>query len=259
MGYPEDDCFDETEHAQSDEQLSGAVTLKNITFGYAKLAPPLLTDFSLDVQKGMRVALLGSSGSGKSTVAKLIAGLYKPWSGEILFDRHPREHFTRSAFVSSVSVVDQDIVLFEDSVLQNIKLSDASIEDTDMVQAAQDAGIHHTVLRRGKGYEEIITPGGRNWSGGQRQQMEIARALADNPTLLILDEATSALDAGTEQQVMDNIKARGITLILIAHRLSTVRDADLILVLDNGHVVESGTHETLMNAQGAYAKLVSAV
>lgn len=200
---------------------------------------------------------MGSSGSGKSTVAKLIAGLYKPWSGQILFDGIPREQVPRQVLTASIAVVDQDIALFEDTIFNNLTLWDKSIDEATVIEACKDAQIHEDIMGRPGGYAHVIKEGGKNFSGGQRQRLEIARALAQRPTILILDEATSALDTKTEHLIMEAVKAKGISLIIIAHRLSTIRDCDEIIVLDQGQVVERGTHEELLKLGGKYSALVS--
>ena len=259
MKYPEDVVFDNSCSDKDTEydKLSGNIEIKNITFGYSRLADPLIKDFSMTLKSGSRVAFVGPSGCGKSTISKLISGLYMPWSGEILFDGKPISQIDRSVFTGSLAVVDQDIILFEDTIANNIKMWDNSIEDFEMIMAARDAQLHEDIMQRDGGYNYRLTEGGKDFSGGQRQRMEIARVLAQDPTIVILDEATSALDAKTEYDVVNSIKDRGITCIVVAHRLSTIRDCDEIIVMDQGNVIERGTHEELMKKGGAYTQLVS--
>ncbi len=259
MNYPTDIEYPDQANPDDMEfnKLTGKIELKNVTLGYSRMAPPLIENFSLTIEPGQCIAFVGSSGSGKSTLSKLISGLYKPWSGEILFDGKPIEEINRSIFTSSLAVVDQDIILFEDTIANNIKMWDLSIEDFEMIMAARDAQIHDDIMQRVGGYQYRITEGGKDLSGGQRQRLEIARVLAQDPTIVILDEATSALDAQTESSVVKSITDRGITSVVIAHRLSTIRDCDEIIVLDHGKVVERGNHEELYAKGGLYTKLVS--
>ena len=259
MEYPEDVSGDDgiLDENTSYDKLSGSLEMRNVTFGYSRLDQPLIENFNLSLKPGSRVAFVGASGCGKSTLSKLISGLYKPWSGEILFDGKPISEIDRSVFTGSLAVVDQDIILFEDTIANNIKMWDTSIEDFEMIMAARDARIHEDIMRREGGYQYKITEGGKDFSGGQRQRMEIARVLTQDPTIIILDEATSALDAKTEYEVVKSIKDRGITCIVVAHRLSTIRDCDEIIVMDNGRVVERGTHDELYAKGGVYTQLVS--
>lgn len=260
MQYPEDAVYGPETQLRDDveyDKLSGSVVMRGVTFGYSRLAEPLIEDFDLTLKPGSRVALVGASGCGKSTIAKLIAGLYQPWSGEILFDGKPINEIDRSVFTGSLAVVDQDIILFEDTIANNIKMWDSSIEDFEMILAARDASLHEDIMQREGGYNCRLAEGGKDLSGGQRQRLEIARVLAQDPTIIILDEATSALDARTEYEVVRSINERGITCIVVAHRLSTIRDCDEIIVLDHGKVTERGTHEELYALGGAYTRLIS--
>nr|WP_241838220.1 NHLP family bacteriocin export ABC transporter peptidase/permease/ATPase subunit [Streptomyces sp. CB03234] len=255
--FPVDALYARVEPDTSTRRLKGHVELDNITFGYSPLDKPLLSGFSLTVGPGRQVALVGGSGSGKSTVSRLISGLYAPWEGTIRIDGQRLEDIPRGALAASVSFVDQDVFLFEGTVRDNVALWDPSIPDDAVVAALKDAAVYDDVIaRRPGGIHSRVEQDGRNFSGGQRQRLEIARALVRRPSILVLDEVTSALDARTEQVIIDNLRRRGCACVVIAHRLSTVRDSDEIVVLDHGTVVERGRHEELLAASGAYAELV---
>ena len=258
MEYPSDSVFSQSVQDETEQKLSGHIELKNVAFGYSPLEAPLIHDFNLTLEPGKSVAIVGGSGCGKSTMSKLISGLYKPWSGELLFDGKPLSEISPARFRASLAVVDQDIILFEDTIANNIKMWDNSIEDFEMILAARDAQLHDDIMARPDGYQHRLLEGGKDFSGGQRQRIEIARALAQDPTCIILDEATSALDAKTEYEVVKAIRNRGIACIVIAHRLSTIRSCDEIIVMEHGEIKDRGTHAELMEKSTIYRELVSA-
>ena len=237
-------------------KLTGDIELRDVTFGYDRSLPPILSHFSLKIKAGERIALVGSSGSGKSTIMSLVSGLYEPWEGEVLFDGKPRKAIDRMTFIDSVSVINQDVILFEGTIADNVKMWDESIEDFAMVLACNDAQIHHEIMERPGAYQGTVMERGKNFSGGQRQRIEIATALAKEPTIFLMDEGTSALDPKTEAKVMENLYGMGMTMIMIAHRLETIAKCDQIYVVEQGHITQHGTHDELRQMDGLYRNLL---
>jgi NHLM bacteriocin system ABC transporter peptidase/ATP-binding protein len=260
LRYPADPQYGQTREALQFEpqqvKLSGRVELKNVTFGYSPLEPPLIDDFNLKVEPGQRIALVGSSGSGKSTVAKLVAGLYEPWSGEVLFDGMPRKNIPRDLIVNSLAVVDQEIFLFGGTITDNVTMWDSTISSRRVGTACRDGAIAEVIEAREDAYLSRVQEGGGNFSGGQCQRLEISRALVGDPTIVVLDEATSALDPATELHIDDSMRRRGCTCVVIAHRLSTIRDADEIIVMERGRIVQRGTHDEMKDVDGPYKALI---
>ncbi len=258
MEYPDENIFSEKTESIY-QSLSGNIEMKDVVFGYNILSKPLIENFSLSIESGQSIAIVGDSGCGKSTISKLLSGIYEPWSGQILFDGKPLKDIYKGVFRSSVAVVDQDITLFEGSIMDNIRMWDPNIDDMAIIQASKEAQFHDDVMKRPHGYKGKLQEDGRDLSGGQRQKLEIARALASNPSILILDEATSALDAKNEYEVLQAVKKRNITCIMIAHRLSTIRSCDKICVMENGKIQGIGSHEELMKSNALYQNLVRVV
>jgi len=255
MRYPEDPAL--SGDGAELRKLDGHIEIKNVTFGYNRLEEPIFKDFSLDIKKGSTIAFVGLSGCGKSTLVKLISGLCQPWDGEILFDGKRRNEYKREVMTSSIGVVNQEICVFEDTLMENLKMWDRTIDNGAVIKACRDAEVHEEIMLRGGGYDCSVSQDGRNFSGGQLERLEIARTLAQKPTILILDEASNALDSNTERKIMRRIKARGITTIIVSHRLSAIVDTDEIIVFQRGEIVERGKHSELFAAGGLYSRLVT--
>lgn len=256
MNYEQDGKFKDTETVPMSLKLQGNVELDNIAYGYSILEKPLVENFSFNLESGKSIAFVGASGCGKSTVSKIVSGLYQPWEGEVRMDGVPLDKIPAEIITSSVSTVSQEITLFSGTIKENLTMWNKSVMDVDLVRAAKDACIHDVITSKPGAYDYKLSEGGTNMSGGQRQRLEIARALVTNPTILIMDEATSALDPVIEKEIMDNIKRRGCTCVIVAHRLSAIRDCDEIIVMDRGKIVQRGTHEELSQVEGHYQRLI---
>ncbi len=256
MRYKVSSEFEEHDKADVNTKLSGEVSLSNVTFGYSRLEEPLIDDLGFDIPSGRSLAIVGASGSGKSTVSKICNGLYEPWGGEVMFDGMPLSSIPEEVFAASVSTVNQNICLFSGTVRDNLTMWNRHIPQTDVIRAAKDACIHDVITAKPGAYDHVITEGGSDFSGGQRQRLEIARALVTNPSIIIMDEATSALDPLAEKEIMNNIKRRGCTCIIVAHRLSAIRDCDEIIVMEHGRIVQRGSHEKLAFEEGQYKQFI---
>lgn len=251
--YPEDKRYEKAEENKGlQRKLNGEIELRNISFGYSSLKPPLVSNFNFHLFSGQTIAFVGPSGCGKSTISKIVSGLYHPWSGQILFDGKPLDKHPKSCITASIATVSQNITLFSGTIRDNITMWNPAIIEEDMIAAAKDACIHDFIISCPGGYDYVLTENATNLSGGQRQRLEIARALATKPSILVMDEATSALDPIVEKKVMDNIKRRGCTCVIVAHRLSAIRDCNQIIVMNNGEVIQCGTHHSLMQEKGFY-------
>jgi ABC-type bacteriocin/lantibiotic exporter with double-glycine peptidase domain len=257
MKNPIDPLFITQEGKEGEiKRLEGYLEMRNVSYGYSLLDPPFIENFNLKLAPGQRVALVGPSGCGKTTVGRLISGLIHPWTGEILYDGKSRLEHSREDLTGSLATIDQEIFLFSGTIKDNITLYDRTISDEEIIHAAKAAGIHDEIVQKPGGYSYVLTEGGMNFGGGQRQRLEIARGLLLNPRILILDEATSSLDTKTEEVIVQNIRHRSCTCIMVAHRLSSIRDCDEIIVLDHGKIIQRGTHDDLKNLPGTYRELV---
>jgi ABC-type bacteriocin/lantibiotic exporter with double-glycine peptidase domain len=256
MKYEEDGKFKETKKVPMTMKLEGVVDLEDISFGYSILENPLVEGFNFHLNSGSSIAFVGASGCGKSTVSKIVSGLYLPWGGEVRMDGVPVANIPKEILSSSISTVSQEITLFSGTIKDNLTMWNKSVMDVDIVKAAKDACIHDVITSKPGAYDFKLAEGGSNLSGGQRQRLEIARALVTNPSILIMDEATSALDPVVEKEIIDNIKRRGCTCVIVAHRLSAIRDCDEIIVMDRGKIVQRGNHEELAKVDGHYQRLI---
>ena len=254
--YPEDPRYNQTQVKQQTQKLSGEIRLEDISFGYSPLTPPLVEHFDFQLYSGESIAFVGPSGCGKSTVSKIVSGLYHPWSGKVLVDGKPLETVSKACLNASIATVSQNITLFSGTIRDNLTMWNDAIAEEDMIQAAKDACIHDFIISCPGGYDYVLTENAMNLSGGQRQRLEIARALATKPSILVMDEATSALDPVVENQVLVNIKRRGITCVIVAHRLSAFRDCNQIVVMRQGKIIQRGTHRQLMQQDGLYKTFV---
>lgn len=255
--YPEDPQYEQAgEKDQRQKKLNGEIELRDISFGYSPLTPALVDHFNFHLYSGETIAFVGPSGCGKSTVSKIVSGLYHPWDGQVLLDGVPMDKISKSCLNASIATVSQDIILFSGTIRDNITMWNSAILEKDMIQAAKDACIHEDIISFSGGYDYILNENAMNLSGGQRQRLEIARALATKPSILVMDEATSALDPVVEEQVLNNIRRRGITCVIVAHRLSAFRDCNQIVVMKDGKIIQRGTHRSLMAEEGIYKTFV---
>jgi ATP-binding cassette, subfamily C, bacterial len=259
LSQPVDPLFlKKVEPQETDTKLKGHAEMRGIVFGYNFLDAPILENINLEISPGKSVALIGPTGCGKSTVAKLLAGLFHSWKGEILFDGKASEQIPLKIIVNSLSLVEQEPFIFNGTVKENLTMLDPEIDMEDIIKAAKDARIHNEILARQGGYDHVLEENGANLSQGQRQRLEIARGLIKNPSMLILDEATSALDSGMEEEIIKNIRRRGCAVLIIAHRLSTIRSCDEILIMEKGKIVEKGTHDELKQKSKIYQEFIEA-
>ena len=257
LHYPAEVIPLETQKTEEVAYLTGRVEFRDVTFGFNQLEPPLFENLSFIMEPGRWLGVMGASRSGRSTIANLLIGLVEPWSGEILIDGKPRSFYTRETLAVAMGFASQEVTLFDGTIRDNLTLWDTTIAEQDVVAAAKDAEVHSVILARSGAYDAMINGSAANFSGGERQRLEIARALVYNPTLLVLDSAMSSLDGPLEKRVLCNLRRRPFSLLIIAHRLSSLRECDDILVLDKGKIVAQGSHEKLMqDKEGLYAKMM---